>query len=226
MMDHLSGLRRQGIIEGWDDRMITAGEDWKGKIDEHLNSAHIVLLLISSSFLSSDYCFDIEMKRAMERHAEGEVQVIPVILRHCEWGFEPLNRFQALPVGGKPVTSWANRDEAFSNVTRGIREVINKWRQDFATSATSEDQPVLEALPQAGLPTPLLPYLRDSSVQNDELRNYVFLGFLAGHRRNRLVVQALELWRRMCFTEGQVTLGVRPSAAVAVALIVSSLLLW
>src|SRR5262245_17598961 len=116
MIDHLGVLQRQGIIAAWHDRLIAAGDDWKGEIDEHLNSAHIVLLLVSSSFLSSDYCIDIEMKRAIERHAEGEVEIIPVILRDCDWRFEPLSRFQSLPIDGKPVTSWANRDEVFSKV--------------------------------------------------------------------------------------------------------------
>src|SRR3954470_1358357 len=66
--EHLSILRRQGIISGWHDRMIGAGQEWKGEIDRRLDSARIILLLISPSFLASDYCYDVEMKRALERH--------------------------------------------------------------------------------------------------------------------------------------------------------------
>ena len=76
---HLRTLERQEVISGWHDRKILAGEEWKGEIDEHLNKAHLILLLISSDFLASDYCYDLEMARAIERHGAGEATVIPVI---------------------------------------------------------------------------------------------------------------------------------------------------
>ena len=76
---HLSILKRQGVIDGWHDRRILAGKEWEGEIDEHLNTAHVVLLLISSDFIASDYCYDVEMKRAMERHEAGEALVIPIL---------------------------------------------------------------------------------------------------------------------------------------------------
>lgn len=177
MMRHLSILQRQGTISGWHDRLITAGEEWKGRIDENLNSAHIILLMISADFLSSDYCIDIEMKRAIERHAEGEVEIIPVILRDCDWRFEPLSRFQALPIDGKPVTSWVNRDEAFSNVARGIREAIKKFGLDYDLSG---DRSGAEVLLRTALPPPPLPYLCDRSEQEEELRDALEL-----HLENR-----------------------------------------
>jgi hypothetical protein len=82
---HLSLLRRQGIISAWHDRRITAGREWAGAIDEHLNSAAVILLLASADFLASDYCYEKEMTRALERHSAGEAWVIPVILNAwCE----------------------------------------------------------------------------------------------------------------------------------------------
>jgi iSTAND domain-containing protein/TIR domain-containing protein len=167
MMEHLSGLRRRGDIAGWHDRLITAGEDWKGEIDGHLNSAHIVLLLVSASFLDSDYCFDIEMRRAIERHEKCEAEVIPVILRDCDWCFEPLNKFQALPTDGKPITSWPNRDEAFASVVRGIREAIERLRSDFKSVI---NQPAVRTHPRMGVRPPPPPYLCDRIEQEEELR--------------------------------------------------------
>ena len=61
---HLSQLKREGLIEAWNDRRITAGTEWAGAIDENLNSAHIIILLVSADFLASDYCNDKEMARA------------------------------------------------------------------------------------------------------------------------------------------------------------------
>lgn len=123
---HLSMLKRQGLIKPWHDRMITAGDEWKGQIDENLNAADIVLLLVTANFLASDYCYDIEMKRAMERYEIGEALVIPIILTSVEgWTNSPFAKLQVLPKDGKPVTKWNDRDEAFVNVVQGIRRAID-----------------------------------------------------------------------------------------------------
>jgi hypothetical protein len=82
---HLSVLKRQGVISEWHDRKIGAGDEWKGAIDKNLEEAQVILLLVSASFLASDYCWDVETKRAIERHDRGEARVIPVILRECDW---------------------------------------------------------------------------------------------------------------------------------------------
>ena len=123
---HLSILKRQGVIRDWYDREITAGTDWKGQLDQHLNSAGVILLLVSADFLASDYCYDVEMTRALERHDQGEARVIPVILRPVDWKGAPFGKLQSLPTDGKPVTSWNDRDEAFTDVARGIRNAIGQ----------------------------------------------------------------------------------------------------
>jgi hypothetical protein len=123
---HLSLLRRSGHISEWHDRRLEPGTEWKGEIDEHLRRAQIILLLISADFLASDYCYDIEMKVALERHDRGEAVVIPVILRPVDWMSAPFARLQGLPKDARPITTWANRDEAFADVARVIREVVTR----------------------------------------------------------------------------------------------------
>jgi hypothetical protein len=135
--NHLALLKRSGTITDWHDRKITAGSQWKGKIDEHLKSAKVILLLISADFLASDYCYDVEAKRALWRHDRRLARVIPVILRACDWHIAPLSRLQALPTDGKPITSWTNKDEAFTNVAKGIREAI----QEFTTPPSVRKTP-------------------------------------------------------------------------------------
>jgi TIR domain/CHAT domain len=118
-------LERQGVISAWHDRQIVAGSEWGNAIDTHLDSAQVILLLISPDFLASDYCWDIEVKRAMERHEAGEARVIPVILRPVDyWQETSFGKLQALPTNAQPVTTWENRDEAFRIVAQGIRKVI------------------------------------------------------------------------------------------------------
>lgn len=124
----LTMLKRQAVIAEWHDRKISAGIEWKGQIDEHLESSDIILLLLSPDFLASDYCYDVEATRALERHESGSVRVISVILRACEWKETPFAKLQLLPTDGKHVKSWRDRDEAFLDVAKGIRIAANELR--------------------------------------------------------------------------------------------------
>jgi hypothetical protein len=124
LMKHLRGLERDRLVRVWHDRMITAGSEWKGAIDQSLEEAHIILLLVSADFVYSDYCYDIEMKRALERHERREAVVIPVILRPVVWNNCPFSKLQALPADAKPVTEWGNRDRAFVSIVEGVRSAI------------------------------------------------------------------------------------------------------
>lgn len=119
----LAMLKRQGVIESWHDRRIPAGTELDREIDQHINSDDIILLLVSPDFIASDYCYEIEMTRAMERHEAGEAVVIPVILRACEWHPAPFGRLKAVPRDGKPVKQWIDLDEAFLDVAKEIRAV-------------------------------------------------------------------------------------------------------
>jgi hypothetical protein len=121
---HLALLKRERVIDEWHDRRIDAGQEWAGAIDEHLNSAAVVLLLVSANFVASDYCYDLEMTRALQRHDAGEARVIPVILREVDWRGAPFAKLKALRKDGKPVTSWSKRDKALADVARGIREAV------------------------------------------------------------------------------------------------------
>ena len=117
----LRQLRWKDEINIWDDRQIPAGADWKAEIDSNLNSADIIVLLVSSDFLVSDFIEKIELKRAMEREAAGDTLVIPVIIRPCLWKDSPVADFQVLPKDGKPVSK-LDPDEAWLEVTEKIKE--------------------------------------------------------------------------------------------------------
>jgi hypothetical protein len=93
----LAILQHEQLISAWQDRMIVAGEDWQRRIDTQLDSADVILLLISSDFLASNYCWGVEMERALQRHETGSVCVIPIILRSVEWAHAPIAKLQALP---------------------------------------------------------------------------------------------------------------------------------
>ncbi|MEP0947615.1 MULTISPECIES: GUN4 domain-containing protein [Cyanophyceae] len=134
LANHLEILKWNGDISAWHDRQILPGDEWDREIKGSLNSAQVILLLISSDFIASRYCRDIEITRAMERHESGEACVIPVILRKCMWSFAPFGKLQALPKNAVPVTDsaiWPTKDDAFTNIAEGIRKAANDIRQQL-----------------------------------------------------------------------------------------------
>src|SRR5713101_1991425 len=98
---HLMPLQREGLISIWNDTDIRPGTNDEEEINRHLNTADIILLLVSADFMASEYCYSVEMKRAMERHERGEAYVIPIILRPIYWQQAPFGKLQALPRDGK-----------------------------------------------------------------------------------------------------------------------------
>ena len=124
--EHLSSLKYRELISTWHIREIGAGEDWQQQVDIHLESAHIILLLISSSFMASQYCDSMEMTRAMERHQQGKARVIPVLLRHVLFTGAPFAMLKMLPSNGKPVANWRSRDSAFVDIALGIERVVRE----------------------------------------------------------------------------------------------------
>ncbi|MDX2214313.1 MAG: HEAT repeat domain-containing protein [Oculatellaceae cyanobacterium bins.114] len=126
---HLSILKREGVITSWDSRQILPGDETAKVISDHLNTTDIILLLISPDSIADSTCYDIEIKRAMERHQAGEARVIPILLRPVDWQDAPFSQLEVLPKNKQPVTSWANQDEAFEEIAKGIREVAIAFRR-------------------------------------------------------------------------------------------------
>jgi hypothetical protein len=129
---HLSALKRQDIIDVWHDRKIIAGDDVDNEINEHLEEADVILILVSPYFIASNYCYDVEMKRAMERHENREATVIPVIIQPCDWHSTPFGKLLATPTDGNPISRFPNQHEGFLEVTKAIRTVTENKAQNPA----------------------------------------------------------------------------------------------
>ncbi|HEY1601076.1 MAG TPA: toll/interleukin-1 receptor domain-containing protein [Pirellulales bacterium] len=143
---HFALMKRQGLITGWHDRRIGAGNEFAGKISENLERADIILLLVSPYFLDSDYCYDVEMQRALERHEQGQARVMPVILNPCDWRSAPFGKLLALPKDGKPITKYPNQHDA-------LLEVVEAVRAAAASNEKPADRPpfVQRAAPSTGV---------------------------------------------------------------------------
>ena len=100
------------------------------RIDENLEAANIILLLVSADFIASDYCYENEMTRALERHETGEARVVPIIVREVNWKLAPFAKLEALPKDGMAVMKWPDRDSAWQNVSEGIERVIEEMKEE------------------------------------------------------------------------------------------------
>jgi CheY-like chemotaxis protein len=154
LQGHLKILERRGQLAPWHDRRIEPGQDWSGQIDENLRTAELVLLLVSKDFIESDYIMGTELKVAMERHAANASVVLPIMLRSVDVEPEdaadiPFLKLQGLPTDLKPITSWSNRDEAWTNVAKGVRVTVKGIRERRAT-ASKASGPASEAQQNSG----------------------------------------------------------------------------
>ncbi len=123
---YLVPLQRTGRIKCWSYQMISPGRDREAEIRHQLNAAQIILLLVSPDFLASYYCYEKEMKLALQRHEAGVARVIPVILRHADWKDAPFSKLQALPADERPIINWSDHDEFFVTIVAGIRKVTDE----------------------------------------------------------------------------------------------------
>lgn len=129
LKEHLRPLQREGLIELWPERDMSTGTGWEQHSSKLLQTAHIILSLVSIDYLNSAYWSDVEMKQALERFERGEAPLIPILLRPCLWNISPLGKLQVLPGNGQPVTTWANRESAWLDVVQNLHWVINHLHQ-------------------------------------------------------------------------------------------------
>jgi len=151
-----------GLIDPWSDRKLLPGEVWGEEIDRALERADLILFLVSDDFIASEYCWGVEVRRAMERQVAREAHVVPIVVRDCDWHEAPFGKLQALPAEGRPVTLWPDEDQAWADVARRLRRWIadrvrvsgagSKVKAEAAgTGTVFEPDPTryLEALEQA-----------------------------------------------------------------------------
>lgn len=119
----LALLKRQGLLNTWTDRKIQPGQIWRNEISSNLEDSDLIIFLISPDFIASDYSYEIELQRAIEKHDKQEAIVIPIIIRHSLWQNSPIGNFQALPTSAKPIAAWGDKDEAWLDVAEGIRNI-------------------------------------------------------------------------------------------------------
>ncbi len=141
----LAILKEHDIIQNWDRSKVVAGAKWKETTEKNLQNADIVLLLVSSDYLSQKWCGEMQ-KKALEL---GKY-LIPVILRPCLWQVNvALKALSASPQQNGivvPISIWKNQDEAFQNVASAIYEVVEGMKEVPKSDETPPVKPRASSL--------------------------------------------------------------------------------
>ncbi|MEM9823672.1 MAG: TIR domain-containing protein [Bacteroidota bacterium] len=203
LQKNLRVLIRQGWLDAWDQEQINVGEDRQRLIQQQLEEADLMLLLISPDYLASEYIFDVELKRIMERSdsTEDAVKVIPIILRPCDWTNETFATKEVLPPEARPLSTWENEDEAYLSINEGIKQILNlKPNESLAATpqsvAVTTDQPenraILRETIDKGQMNTAFDLLRQH-LQDADAKTYSQYIYLRG-RQARLEEKLLKKW--------------------------------
>lgn len=122
---HLLPLQMAGLVSLWSERHLTTGSEREGEMNQHVEQADIVLLLLSSDFFASSECQAL-MVRALQRARQGRAHAIPLLLRPVAWRATELGRLACLPANGRPITRWGDRDAAFYDCVESISTLLNQ----------------------------------------------------------------------------------------------------
>jgi tetratricopeptide (TPR) repeat protein len=128
---HLIPLRIEGLIDVWTDTRISLGADWSREIDDNLKRANLILLLLSSEYLGSEYC-EMEMGYALRRHETAAACVVPILAGGFSWQRLPAAKLQVLPRDRQPVDREPKsaRDHVWTEIVEEIRKYLVMGRSD------------------------------------------------------------------------------------------------
>ncbi|MEO1258580.1 MAG: TIR domain-containing protein [Bacteroidota bacterium] len=102
---HLQVLEREGLLDSWNDRDIMPGAEWFPAIENAIEAAHVVVLLISANSLISDFILDEEVPRFLEKKEKGQLKIFPLIIKPCLWDeVKWLSKYQVRPTDGVPLS--------------------------------------------------------------------------------------------------------------------------
>ncbi len=151
LMKYLIGMRREKMIEVWEDGRLTPGDQWDDEIRSQLEQAEWVIMLISQQFVNSSYIYETELKMALENMEQRRARIIPIIIEDCDWsslplsfseirtaienqissddnGSKSLSSIEAMPKNEKsrlvPINEWPLPNKAWMEVVRQLRGMV------------------------------------------------------------------------------------------------------
>lgn len=147
LKNHLSTLIHNEEILFWYDRELLAGSELELSIKKKLNESDIFIFLVSSDFIASYYCINIELESVLQRKAKDPIQVLPLIARECDWKESSLGQFTAIPQDGKPLSNQRDLDIAFTACVEEIKKVIKFLEDNKVSDGVEVDEAKSSAAP-------------------------------------------------------------------------------
>ncbi len=98
-----------------------------------MENADIIIFLITSSFLASDYIKNTEIKNALEKFKQGRQIIVPIYIEEVATELLPFKVTQYLP-SGVPLEDWELKNKAWVKIQTGIIALI----KDIKAGNTSE----------------------------------------------------------------------------------------
>lgn len=106
---HLKPIEREGRLVRWDDTELKPGAKWETDIIDAINSAKVIVLLVTAEFLASDFIATTELPLILRVAEERGAKVLPVIVSSCMWPYHPLATFQAANSPATPLATLPRR---------------------------------------------------------------------------------------------------------------------
>lgn len=170
LQTHLSSMIRAGTLEVWADRRFE-GSQMSTAERGSLESAEILLLLVSPDFVASDDIWNEQLDHALRRQEAGTAKVIPILLRPTNieelaffrlkalpdiWDPHRLDKNRSILPGENAVTTWNDLDEALTHVAKAIGSVAAALQKDPVRNAAPrpERKPAPAPTPAPASPSP------------------------------------------------------------------------
>ncbi|HEX7736538.1 MAG TPA: toll/interleukin-1 receptor domain-containing protein [Ktedonobacteraceae bacterium] len=162
----LAQLEKEKLITFWDKRQIIPGTEASRVFNNHLQSARVILLLISSDFMALDFPFSETMQMLVKKHQKQETHILPILLRPVSWKTAPFGKLKPLPGNGEFITRWNDEEEALFNIAEGVEQIVNNLLNPPANQIENVDSPpALSNDANDGRKVPLSNQSSQSSIQ-------------------------------------------------------------
>lgn len=121
-------LHRRNLVSEWFDGKIVPGKAFEPELFHQLSRAEIAVLLLSPSYVASEFCWGRELKAALEQREHRDMRVVGVLVRPVHLEGTEICRHKLLPKDKRAVTTWTLEDEAWEDVCKGLEQVITDLR--------------------------------------------------------------------------------------------------
>lgn len=141
--DHLKVLEHSNRVEIWEGHMIKAGSEWDEEIRTKIISSDLFIILLSKNSLVSEYINTVELSIAMRE----KKNIVPIILKPCNWLETSISRYQCLPRNGKAISTYKDRDKIFTEVIQTIKkDILSKSMKNASFSQSLCKDKIYESL--------------------------------------------------------------------------------